>query len=812
MQAGDALQVLDVSECAGHYRLARLDTPHPASAHPGAFVMLKIPDSDMRHQGFALVSVPGDKNVVIAFASERRLPAAFEMALKPGGQFEVSIAPKSGVETQHGESRHLIFTCGLWSLASFPLYAVLRSQAQATPRVWWCVHTDEEVRGIVGLLETLGSEGKAQLVLVLCGSVAQGPSIDRLQAILGERVTARDCGEEGVSALPRLLQHEKGIAEVFGAARLRQDLSQSLPGISFQPPSCGCTIIPDAWKNDPTASHPWPARSYLPLPEWLFVETDPLPLAFYRIVLGLLCFIYVVKIYLNGRVYRDHFYVDLRFKYDFLEPLGHDFQEETDIYVMYAIMALSSLGLALGFPYRLSCVLFTASFAWHFFVEATNYNNHYYLKFLLGFHFLLTDADVCLAWKPFGTPPKGVRPIPYFHHFMFRGLVIFLLFCGGVSKFNADWLSGHVMRAGKEGPEMGFLITELVVIFLTWGGFVFDLLAPIYLLVTRTRPVALAVFVMFNLVNSLVFVIGIFPFMMLGALPFICETGTLRSVIREWATSALHAADRRRDSSGVKGWAWRLVKAVASRVLFHIPSYRDAVSQLHDHYAWSSEPGVRLRPPKPEPARGYSGVRRAVLLLVLVLYGAAHIAMPLRHYYYHWGTGQSTNWTERGRKFGWHMMSRHKTCQGGLQVWHPITKQFTHITIGPTYEDYDGPIRLHHHQMKKILHVPSYIRQYAKFVRKVYEISVTAFGPPEQRELIETTELPSKIKDPSKVIRVHAKFECSLNGSPHQPFISPEVDVSREPPTLEWEEERFVLPQTKFGTEGYPDLGREWLP
>jgi hypothetical protein len=50
--------------------------------------------------------------------------------------------------------------------------------------------------------------------------------------------------------------------------------------------------------------------------------------------------------------------------------------------------------------------------------------------------------------------------------------------------------------------------------------------------------------------------------------------------------------------------------------------------------------------------------------LLFVTYFAVQLVVPLRHYAYHHGTGQTVGWTSEGELFGWRMMLTSKQCSG----------------------------------------------------------------------------------------------------------------------------------------------------
>jgi len=95
-------------------------------------------------------------------------------------------------------------------------------------------------------------------------------------------------------------------------------------------------------------------------------------------------------------------------------------------------------------------------------------------------------------------------------------------FYGGISKLNDDWLRGEPMRHWlweRSGmPLVGqFFHEEWLVDVLSYGALLLDLSIVPLLLWRRTRLTAFVVAVLFHLMNSLLWTIGIFPWLMIAA-------------------------------------------------------------------------------------------------------------------------------------------------------------------------------------------------------------------------------------------------------------------------------------------------------
>jgi vitamin K-dependent gamma-carboxylase len=95
-------------------------------------------------------------------------------------------------------------------------------------------------------------------------------------------------------------------------------------------------------------------------------------------------------------------------------------------------------------------------------------------------------------------------------------------FFGGIAKLGPDWLQGEPMRMWlaerSHLPVIGpHVHGELMVYFFAWGGVTFDLLVVPCFLWKPTRIPACIAAVSFHLLNTMLFQMGIFPWLMLAA-------------------------------------------------------------------------------------------------------------------------------------------------------------------------------------------------------------------------------------------------------------------------------------------------------
>lgn len=250
----------------------------------------------------------------------------------------------------------------------------------------------------------------------------------------------------------------------------------------------------------------------------LFEPVDAASLGFFRILFGALMFWQSLYFFQGGRYVNDYLIPKFHFTFeffDFVKPVGPEFLQ-----ALFMTMAIASLGIMLGIFYRFFAALFFLTFTYAFLLDKAYYNNHYYFISLLAFWMILVDghrwASLSQRWQS--------RPayVPYWNLFILKANIVIVYFFGGISKLNLDWLRGDPMRgwlAAHGGiPVIGpWLLSDAAPYFFSWGGLAFDLSIGFLLWWRKSRWLAFLVLLFFNVSNSMLFRIGVFPFLMIAA-------------------------------------------------------------------------------------------------------------------------------------------------------------------------------------------------------------------------------------------------------------------------------------------------------
>ena len=205
------------------------------------------------------------------------------------------------------------------------------------------------------------------------------------------------------------------------------------------------------------------------------------------------------------------------------------------------------MGVTIGYHYRLSALLYATAYWYLFLVEKSRWNNHSYLFGLLALVNLVSDGhrkwsvDATLRWqKKLNHLPLPKPSVPFWQIALLRFQLFLVYFYAGVKKVDGDWLQGHSMVALSDhwiwAPFTRSLglpahLIDYYVIHL--GGFLFDSSVGFLLLTGRTRPLAFALATFFNVANSQMFTIGMFPWVMLAVMPIFCRPDWPTAVVEK---------------------------------------------------------------------------------------------------------------------------------------------------------------------------------------------------------------------------------------------------------------------------------------
>ena len=250
---------------------------------------------------------------------------------------------------------------------------------------------------------------------------------------------------------------------------------------------------------------------------------SPESAAVFRIIFGLLGVAAVVRFAANGWI--GELYIEPVHHFSYYGFAWVKPWPGWGMYLQFALLGLASLGVALGYRYRLSITAFFLLFTYVELIDKTTYLNHYYFVSLMSFLmiFLPLDRAMTLGSRKELSYRHGPT-IPMAAIWMLRAQIGLVYLFAGIAKLNPDWLlHAQPLRIwlynSADTPFLGILLREEWAAYaMSWAGAFFDLTIVAWLLYGKSRPFAFGVLVTFHVMTGLLFpTIGVFPLVMMGA-------------------------------------------------------------------------------------------------------------------------------------------------------------------------------------------------------------------------------------------------------------------------------------------------------
>jgi vitamin K-dependent gamma-carboxylase len=488
-----------------------------------------------------------------------------------------------------------------------------------------------------------------------------------------------------------------------------------------------------------------PARAAGPPLSRLAAAVDPSFLAVFRVAFATIVTWEVWRAFDGNLIRADYDLPTFHFRwwlFDWVRPLPGVW-----IYVAFGLLGVAALLVAVGAFYRAAAVVQFLGLAYWFLLDKSGYLNHRYLATILAFLLIFVPAHA--AWSVDALRGKGHRVVGRWALWLLRFQVGVPYFFAGIAKLNYDWLVRNeplrIWFAQKtDFPLIGPLLDQPgFVRMLAYGSAALDLFVPFLLLHRRTRTYAYGAAVLFHLMNSRLFDIGIFPWMMIAATTVFFEPDWPRRLVR-----ALRGGPMRLRAGTVAGGVVGFLVGALLPPSF-VPlqacmgAFGVAVFAFHlleartDDVPAVRETGSALRP---------------LAVACLALWVAVQLLAPLRHFVY----PGNVHWTEEGQRFSWHMLLNTKSVLVEFRVTEPATGR---MWIEPMHRHLSG------YQIRK-LKSPDMILTFAHQIERFY-----------REQGLEDVE-------------VRAVTRASLNGRGSQRMIDPRVDLTevRRPylPTADW--------------------------
>lgn len=385
-------------------------------------------------------------------------------------------------------------------------------------------------------------------------------------------------------------------------------------------------------------------------------HTATASLAVFRILFGAMMFLGIIRFWLNGWINKLYIEPQFFFSYygfEWVKPLGNY------TYLLFIVCGLSALFVALGYKYKLAIVTFFMSFTYIELMDKTTYLNHYYFVSLVSFLLIFLPANAYASIDAQQNPSKATANVPAWTVDALKLMLGIVYFYAGLAKLNSDWLI-HAMPlkiwlpSGYDLPFFGYWLQQTWVHYaLSWMGAIYDLTVPFLLLYAATRWFGYSMVIIFHLLTSMLFPIGMFPYLMIG-----CTLIFFPAKYHERWLNKLGTWFR------IKVW--------------------EGAGQLLAYNPLSVWYQARLG--------------------LFVMFFVIQLAMPFRYLFY---PGELF-WTEEGFRFSWRVMLMEKAGLAQFKVVDPVSGKQFYVDN----KDFLTPF-----QEKQMSFQPDFILEYAHFLK-----------------------------------------------------------------------------------------------
>ena len=265
--------------------------------------------------------------------------------------------------------------------------------------------------------------------------------------------------------------------------------------------------------------------------KYLDKESNPYPLAVYRIGFGLLVMFSIVRFWYNGWI--ESLYLEPGFHFSFLgfswvKPLG------IYTYFIFIICFISALFVMLGYKYRIAIITLFLSFTYIELMDKTTYLNHYYLVSSLSFLMIFLP---CASY--FALDSTNNRKVPKWTIDSLKLMLLIVYLYAGLAKINSDWLINAQplkiwLKTKYTIPIIGetLLQNNYTYYLFSWGGMLYDIFIPFLLLYRRTRFFAFIMVIVFHVLTRILFpAIGMFPVIMIFSCIIFFDNSTHKKIL-----------------------------------------------------------------------------------------------------------------------------------------------------------------------------------------------------------------------------------------------------------------------------------------
>lgn len=252
--------------------------------------------------------------------------------------------------------------------------------------------------------------------------------------------------------------------------------------------------------------------------KYLDLYVEAAPLAVFRIFFGIMMLWGIIRFWSYGWIRKFYIEPDFHFSYfgfEWVKPLG------IWTYGIFFVCGMAALGIALGYRYRFSMLLFFLSFTYIELMDKTTYLNHHYFISILSFLMLFLPASAYFSMDARRNPDNSFQYVPKWTVNSVKLLLGIVYIYAGLAKLNSDWLFNAMplkiwLPSKFDTPLIGDLMgSESIHYAFSWGGALYDLFIPFLLLCPKTRYIGFFLVMVFHALTRILFPIGMFPYIMI---------------------------------------------------------------------------------------------------------------------------------------------------------------------------------------------------------------------------------------------------------------------------------------------------------
>jgi hypothetical protein len=229
------------------------------------------------------------------------------------------------------------------------------------------------------------------------------------------------------------------------------------------------------------------------------------------------------------------------------------------IYTTFIMLIISSIGVILGYRFRIMSVLMFLSFTYIELWDVSFYLNHYYAVSLFALILCFLPANGIASLDAKYQRVQEQSSVPYWTHFIVYVQIGIIYVYAGIAKINADWLFSALplkiwLPAHASLPVIGPLLAyDFTAYVFSWFGMFYDLFIILFLINPSTRYYAFATVVTFHSLTGLLFQIGVFPIVMIFMATLFFDSSIHQNIMKRFFSHGHESSEKNLYALGKPG-------------------------------------------------------------------------------------------------------------------------------------------------------------------------------------------------------------------------------------------------------------------